>query len=86
MKKVKLSTKGQLVIPQAVRERHGWDAGTLLLLEDQPDRIVVRGAPEGPETTLEDLVGCTGYQGPRCSLREMEEAVARGARESGGPS
>ena len=86
MKTVKLSTKGQLVIPQAVRERHGWDADTLLLLEDQPDRIIVRGAPEVPETTLEDLAGCTGYQGPRRSLREMEEAVARGARESGGPS
>ncbi len=34
-----------------------------------------------PETTLEDLVGCTGYHGPRKSLAEMEAAIARGARQ-----
>jgi len=35
-----------------------------------------------PEATLEDLVGCTGYHGPRKSLAEMEAAIARGARQS----
>jgi hypothetical protein len=32
-----------------------------------------------PETTLEDLVGCAGYQGPTVSLEEMERAIAIGA-------
>lgn len=37
---------------------------------------------EVPETTLEDLIGCTGYSGPRRSLEDMEEAIARDAKQS----
>ncbi|HSR69375.1 MAG TPA: AbrB/MazE/SpoVT family DNA-binding domain-containing protein [Acidobacteriota bacterium] len=80
-KKVKISTKGQLVIPQAFRERHGWGAGTVLIMEDEGDRIVVREAPEVPETDLEELLGCTGYQGPPRSLEEMEAGIAKGIAE-----
>jgi hypothetical protein len=35
---------------------------------------------ELPETTLDEIVGCTGYRGPALSLEEMEEAVEREAR------
>ncbi|MBI3392280.1 MAG: hypothetical protein HY039_03730 [Nitrospirae bacterium] len=33
-------------------------------------------------TWLKDVIGCAGYKGPRRSLKEMEAAIARGARES----
>lgn len=77
----KLSTKGQLIIPKDIRDRHGWNAGTELMVEDHATHVIIRSVPEVPETTLEDLVGCTGYRGPRRSLQEMEEGIARGARE-----
>ena len=77
----RLSTKGQLIIPKEVRERHGWTAGVELLVEDRGDSVVLRRADDLPETTLDDLVGCTGYKGPTRSLEEMEAAIARGARE-----
>lgn len=77
----RLSTKGQLIIPKEIRDRHGWTTGTDLIVEDLGDSIVLRRADELPETTLEDLVGCTGYKGPTRSLEEMEAAIARGARE-----
>jgi hypothetical protein len=35
-----------------------------------------------PETTLEDLLGCTGYRGPAHSLEEMEAGIAAGARQN----
>jgi hypothetical protein len=35
------------------------------------------------ETRLEDLIGCTGYQGPARTLEEMEAGIARGARSQG---
>ena len=76
----RLSTKGQLVIPKRIRERHGWRTGTELEIEDRGDCLVVRPAAGVPETTLEDLFGCTGYDGPRRSLRDMEAAVGKGAR------
>jgi AbrB family looped-hinge helix DNA binding protein len=78
----RLSTKGQLVIPKEIRERHGWGAGVELEIEDWGDRVIVRQAGEVPETSLEDLIGCAGYTGPPRSLEEMEAGIAEGARKS----
>jgi len=82
--RTRLSTKGQLIIPKAVRDRHDWSPGVELDLEDRGDSLVIRLAKPRPETTLEDLVGCTGYRGPARSLEEMEAGIARGARRRGG--
>lgn len=78
---VRLSTKGQLVVPNEIRERHGWTEGTELVMEDQGDSLLIRETLRFPETTLADLVGCTGYKGPRKSLEEMEAGIALGAQE-----
>jgi AbrB family looped-hinge helix DNA binding protein len=78
----RLSTKGQLIIPKEIRERHGWEAGIELEIEDRGDAVLLRRAAEVPETTLEDLLGCTGYQGPAHRLEEMEAGVAKGARQN----
>lgn len=77
----RFSTKGQLIIPKDIRERHGWHAGTELVVEDRGGEVILRSAASVPETTLDDLVGCTGYRGPRRSLEDMEAAIARGALE-----
>lgn len=78
----RLSTKGQLIIPKDIRDRHGWVAGMELLIEERGDGVVLRPVQELPETTLDEIMGCTGYRGPRHSLEEMEAAIAKGARES----
>jgi AbrB family looped-hinge helix DNA binding protein len=78
----RLSTKGQLVIPKEIRERHGWDPGVELEIEDREDHVIVRPAGDVPETSLDDLVGCAGYEGPPRSLEEMEAGIAEGARRS----
>lgn len=77
----RLSTKGQLIIPKEIRERHGWTPGMELIVEDHGDSVVLRRAEDLPKTTLEDLVGCAGYKGPARTLEDMEAAIARGARE-----
>ena len=77
----RLSTKGQLIIPKEIRERHGWTPGMELLVEDHGDSVILRRAEDLPATTLEDLVGCAGYKGPARTLEDMEAAIARGARE-----
>jgi AbrB family looped-hinge helix DNA binding protein len=83
--RTRLSTKGQLIIPKAIRERHDWSPGVELDVQDRGDALVIRLAKPGPETTFEDLAGCTGYRGPARSLEEMEAAIARGARRQAGP-
>jgi hypothetical protein len=55
-------------------------AGTLVDLDpeleygagDHGDHVVLRQPDEFPETTLEDLVGCTDYAGPERTLEDME--------------
>ena len=83
--KTRLSTKGQVVIPREVRERHGWSAGTEIWIEDRDDHVVLR-ATEHPESTLDEIAGATGYRGPRKSLEEMEAGIAEGARRAAGRS
>lgn len=78
---VRLSTKGQLVIPREIRDRHGWAEGVELILADQGNSVVLRSVRPFPETTLEDLVGCTGYKGPALTLEDMEAGIARGAQD-----
>lgn len=78
---VRLSTKGQLVVPKEIRQRHGWTEGTDLVLEDRGDGVLVRLARQLRETALEDLVGCTGYKGPAKTLADMEAGIASGARK-----
>ena len=79
---MRLSTKGQLIIPKEIRQRHGWRAGTRLEIEDRDECVILRRADSVPETTLDELFGCTGYDGPPRSLEDMEAAIATGARES----
>jgi AbrB family looped-hinge helix DNA binding protein len=77
----RLSTKGQIIIPEEIRVRHGWIAGTELTVEDHGSTVVLRQVEDLPATTVEDLVGCAGYTGPSRSLEDMEEGIARGTRE-----
>jgi AbrB family looped-hinge helix DNA binding protein len=77
----RLSTKGQLIIPKEIRDRHGWEPGVPLEIEDRGDHLEVRLAEQDfPETTLEDLIGCLPYEGPAHSVEEMNAAITEAAR------
>ena len=76
----KLSTKGQVVIPEAVRRQHCWRPGLTFSIEESGDGILLR--PERAGNGLRDLVGIAEYTGPKRSLADMEAAIAKGAAES----
>jgi AbrB family looped-hinge helix DNA binding protein len=82
MKTTRLSTKGQLILPKDVRDHHGWTAGTELEVEDRGDAVILREVEGLPESRLEEILGCAGYDGPARTLEEMETAIARGAWET----
>lgn len=77
-----MSTKGQIVIPRDLREHLGWRAGTRLEIVAGAGGVVIRPVPVFQETTVDDLVGLLPYAGPRRTIDEMNDAVARGARAS----
>ena len=81
MVRTRLSSKGQVVIPEKIRAAHGWGAGTEFVVEDRGDAIILRVARPFPPTRVEDVLGCTGYKGPKRTLAEMQEAIAKGVRE-----
>jgi AbrB family looped-hinge helix DNA binding protein len=71
----RLSTKGQLVLPKAMRDRKQWTAGTALEVVDVPDGVLIRREPRRAAYTVDDLVGILKYEGPPVSIEQMNEAV-----------
>jgi AbrB family looped-hinge helix DNA binding protein len=81
MAKTRLSSKGQVIIPKAVRERQGWQPGTELEVEDQGDVVVLRRARLFPATTFEEVRGCLNYDGPPRTVEEMDKGIAEAVCE-----
>jgi AbrB family looped-hinge helix DNA binding protein len=79
MARTRLSSKGQVIIPKGVRERHGWQAGLELEVEDHGDAVVLREVNRFPPTTVDEVYGCLKYEGPPVKVEEMDEAVMREA-------
>ncbi|HMF05598.1 MAG TPA: AbrB/MazE/SpoVT family DNA-binding domain-containing protein, partial [Methylocella sp.] len=50
---IRLSTKGQVILPKAIRQRRHWDAGTRLVVEDTDAGVLLKAAP-GFEPTRPD--------------------------------
>ncbi len=83
----KLSAKGQIPIPKAIRTARRWKPGMEFLIQETNDGILLKPKQEpkreGKTTTWEDLIGIMPYKGPRKSIREMDAAVLREARKHG---
>jgi len=70
-----VSTKGQVILPKAIRERRQWRAGTRLLVEETPDGVLLKPAPLFPPTRPEDVFGMLKYSGPPKTIEEMDAAI-----------
>ena len=70
-----VSTKGQVILPKAIRERRQWRAGTRLLVEETPDGVLLKPAPLFAPTRPEDVAGMLAYKGPPKTLEEMDAAI-----------
>jgi AbrB family looped-hinge helix DNA binding protein len=75
MAKTRLSSKGQVIIPKAVRDRHGWRPGVELEIEDRGDAVVLRLATPVRPTTVDEVYGCPKYEGPPVTIEDMDKAI-----------
>lgn len=77
--RAKISSKGQLVLPKAVRDAHGLGPGSEVDIESGSDVIVLRPRVPKPRSgrtyTLDEVAGMLEYDGPPVSIREMNRAV-----------
>ena len=75
-----VSTKGQVILPKAIRDKRQWSAGTRLTIEETAEGVLLRASPIFPETTLDEVFGSMRYNGPALSLEDMDAAVMREAK------
>ncbi len=76
-----ISTKGQVILPKAIRDQLHWDAGTRLAVEHTADGVLLKPltaifAPTRPE----DVFGCLQYKGSPKSIAEMDAGIATEAK------
>ena len=75
-----VSTKGQVILPKAVRQALRWEVGTRLVVESRPEGVLLRPEPAFAETRPEDVFGCLAWNGPSKSLSDMQAGVLAEAR------
>ena len=76
-----VSTKGQVILPKALRDQNNWGPGTRLVVEQTAAGVLLRRAPYFKPTRIEDVMGMLKYDGPPISIEEMDEALLRSAAE-----
>lgn len=72
--KVKMSSKGQVVIPREIRDKLGIKTGTILNVKTEDRKVILELAPEAPDVFVE-----AGEVAEK-SLREAKESSDKAAR------
>jgi AbrB family looped-hinge helix DNA binding protein len=80
MPTTRVSSKGQVIIPKEIRDRHHWEPGQELQAIDTDEGILLKPLSPFPETTLQDVASCLSYSGKPKTLADMEEAIKKGAK------
>ncbi len=75
-----VSTKGQVILPKAIRRSLGWEAGMRLVVENTSEGVLLRPEPVFAETRSEDVFGRLAREGAPKSLAEMDAGVMEEAR------
>jgi AbrB family looped-hinge helix DNA binding protein len=71
----RISTKGQVVLPKAIREKRRWKAGTLLTVEDRPEGLLLKPVEKKKKFTIDDWAGIVKYKGPPLAVEDMNAAI-----------
>ena len=76
-----VSTKGQVILPKAIRDQLHWDPGTRLTVEQTPDGVLLRQqtttfAPTQPD----DVFACLPVTGAPKSTDDMNAGILAEAK------
>jgi AbrB family looped-hinge helix DNA binding protein len=75
----RMSSKGQVVIPEEIRDRLGLKAGTQFVVVGNRDVVILKAISAPSVKEFNDLIGQARQQARRTGLRksDVEAAVAR---------
>jgi AbrB family looped-hinge helix DNA binding protein len=68
---IKLSSKGQIVIPKEIRDELHWQAGTQLMLVCSPSGETLKAATKMSGCNLGDLIGMLRHDGPSILIEAL---------------
>ena len=80
MDSIRLSSKGQVIIPKHIRSAYHWEPGQELILIDTGDGILLKPKAPFSESTLSEVAGCLNYTGTAKTIDEMNHAIAKGLK------
>ncbi|WP_321473105.1 AbrB/MazE/SpoVT family DNA-binding domain-containing protein [uncultured Paludibaculum sp.] len=75
MKIIRLSKRGQVVIPKEIRESRGWGPGMEFVVEEMRDGLLLRPVSRFAPTELSEVVGCLRSGQRACTLDGMRTAI-----------
>ena len=75
-----VSTKGQVILPKAIRDQRHWPAGTELVVEDTAEGVLLKAKPAFAPTRPNDVFVSLPYQGPARSIADMAARIAAEAK------
>lgn len=81
METTRLSSKGQVIIPQGIREAHQWQPGIEFIVTETPEGLLLTPRMPYQPTTAKKVLGCLNYRGAKKSIAEMDQGIAKGARK-----
>ena len=84
MQTTSLSSKGQVIIPKALRDARHWSAGTRRGVQETPEGVLLKPVAVADKTGLASGLAAirarVGYEGRAVTLQEMDAAVLREAQ------
>jgi AbrB family looped-hinge helix DNA binding protein len=75
-----VSTKGQVILPKAIRDQRHWPAGTKLIVEETAEGVLLKSLPVFPATAMATVFGSLRPTGPALSIDDMNAVIAAEAR------
>jgi AbrB family looped-hinge helix DNA binding protein len=77
METTRLSTKGQIILPKAIRVSRAWRPGTEFTVEQTAEGILLRPVARFRSTSLDEVVGCLRSKRKAVTPAQMDSAVTR---------
>ena len=80
MAETTISSKGQVVLPKALREKRRWKAGTKLTVEERPEGLLLKPLEKKKKFSVSDWRGMLKHKGPPRTIEEMNAAIEEEVR------
>ncbi len=85
--RTRVSTKGQVILPKAIRDKRKWAAGTELTVEETTEGVLLKPTPIFAPTRVEQVAGMLRGRsslGRVLTIEEMDETIAAEAKRRAG--